>query len=63
MERVREAGGMGYSFDPWPWSNAHRLSQTYDVGTEHVGFHGPNGMKLLAPSAKRRAVFGESREG
>ena len=34
----------------------------YYAGTEHVGFS-PAGQALLAPSAMRRAVFGESHEG
>ena len=34
----------------------------YNDGTEHIGFS-TTGQTLLAPSAKRRAVFGESHEG
>ena len=34
----------------------------YYAGTEHVGFS-PTRQTLLAPSAKRREVFGESHEG
>ena len=34
----------------------------YNTGTGHVGFP-PTRQALLAPSAKRREVFGESREG
>ena len=34
----------------------------YNTGTEHVGLS-PTRQTLLAPSAKRREVFGESHEG
>ena len=37
-------------------------SHPYYAGTEHVGFS-PTRQTLLAPSAKRREVFGESHEG
>ena len=41
---------------------AIRPSHPYNAGTEHVGFS-PTRQALLAPSAKRREVFGESHEG
>ena len=41
---------------------AIRPSHTYSAGTERVGFS-PTRQTLLAPSAKRREVFGESHEG
>ena len=37
-------------------------SRPYNVGTEHVGFS-PTRLTVLAPSAKRREVSGESRAG
>ena len=37
-------------------------SHPYYAGTEHVGFL-PTMQTLLAPSAKRRVVFGESNVG
>ena len=40
---------------------AIRPSHPYYAGTEHVGFS-PTRQTLLAPSAKRREVFGESHE-
>ncbi|CAM9415234.1 unnamed protein product [Laminaria digitata] len=41
----------------------YRISHPYSsAGTEHVGFS-PTRQISLAPSAKRREVFGESREG
>ena len=40
----------------------YRPSHPYDVRTEHVRFS-PTRQALLAPSAKRREVFGESHEG
>ena len=40
----------------------HRLSHPCNAVTEHVGFS-PTRKALLAPSAKRREVFGESHEG
>ena len=40
----------------------HRPSHPYDAGTEHVGFS-PTRRTFLAPSAKRREVFGELHEG
>ena len=46
----------------WPLSYERRPSHPYNAGTEHVGFS-PTRQTLLAPSAKRREVFGESREG
>ena len=39
----------------------YRPSHPYNVGTEHVGFP-PTRQALLAPSAKRREVLGESHE-
>ena len=56
-------GGKGaYSVCAWPSSYDHRPSHPYYAGTEHVGFS-PTRQTLLAPSAKRREVFGESHEG
>ena len=40
----------------------YRPSHPYNVGTEHVGLS-PTRQTLLAPSAKRREVFGESHGG
>ena len=40
----------------------HRPSHAYRAGTEHVAFL-PTMQTLLAPSAKRREVLGESHEG
>ena len=40
---------------PLPWDDCN-------AGTEHVGFS-PTRQTSLAPSAKRREVFGESHEG
>ena len=54
-------GGGLYSCDAWPWLYDHRPSHPYNAGTEHVGFS-PTRQTLLAPSAKRREVFGESHE-
>ena len=39
-----------------------RPFQSYNAETEHVGFS-PTRQTLLAPSAKRREVFGESYRG
>ena len=39
----------------------HRPSHPYYAGTEYVGFS-PTRQTLLAPSEKRREVFGESHE-
>ena len=39
----------------------HRPLHPYYAGTEHGGFS-PTRQTLLAPSAKRREVFGESHE-
>ena len=39
-----------------------RPSHPYNAGTEHVGFP-PTRQRLLAPSANRREVSGESHEG
>ena len=41
----------------WPWSYDHRPSHPYYAGTEHGGFS-PTRKTLLAPSPKRREVFG-----
>ena len=38
----------------------YKPSHPYYVGTEHVGFPSTR-QTLLAPSVKRRGVFGESR--
>ena len=43
-------------------SHDHGPSPPYNAGTEHVGFS-PTRQTLLAPSPKRREVFGESHEG
>ena len=51
-----------YSVCAWPLPYDHRPSHPYYAGTEHVGFS-PTRQTLLAPSAKRREVFGESHEG
>ena len=51
-----------YSVCAWPSCYDHRPSHPYYAGTEHVGFS-PTKQTLLAPSAKRRVVFGESHEG
>ena len=53
---------MVYSICAWPYSYDHRPAHPYYAGTEHVGF-APTRQTLLAPSAKRRDVFGESHEG
>ena len=58
---VRVCGGV-CSCLAWPQSYDHRPSHPYKTGTEHVGFS-PTRETLLAPSAKRREVFGEWREG
>ena len=39
----------------------HKPSHPYNAGAEHVGFS-PTRQTLLAPSAKRREVFGESQK-
>ena len=41
---------------------AIRPLHPYNAGTNHVGFS-PTRHTLLAPSARRREVFGESHEG
>ena len=51
-------GGGGYSIFVY----SRRPSQPYNGGTEHFGCS-PTRKTLLAPSAKRREVFGESHEG
>ena len=57
------AGGGGvYSVCAWPYWYDHRPSHPYYAGTEHVGFS-PTRQTLLAPSAKRREVFGQSHDG
>ena len=48
-----------YSVCAWPSSYDHRPSRPHYAGTEHVGFS-PTRQTLLAPSAKRREVFGMS---
>ena len=58
----REGGVVVYSICAWPYSYDHRPAHPYYAGTEHVGF-APTRQTLLAPSAKRRDVFGESHEG
>ena len=55
-------GGEEYSVCAWPKSYDDRPSHPYYAGREHVGFS-PTRQTLLAPSAKRRDVFGESHEG
>ena len=58
-------GGGGYSIFMHGRSCmiiAIRPSHSYYAGTEHVEFS-PTRKTLLAPSAKRREVFGESHEG
>ena len=60
--RNRKGGGGGYSVCAWPHFYGHRPSHPYYAGTEHVGFS-PTRETLLAPSTKRREVFGESHEG
>ena len=63
-ERGARGGGRGgvYSVCAWPQLYDLRPSHSYDAGTEHVGFS-PTRQTLLAPSTKRREVFGESHEG
>ena len=51
-----------YSVCACPWSYDHKPSHPYYAGTEHVGFS-PTRQTLLAPSAKRREMFGESPKG
>ena len=51
-----------YSIRAWPWSYDHRPWHPYYAGTEQVGLS-PTRQALLAPSAERREVFGESHEG
>ncbi|CAN0122714.1 unnamed protein product [Laminaria digitata] len=41
----------------------YRPSHPYNAGTEHVGGFSPIRQASLAPSAKRREVFGDSHEG
>ena len=41
---------------------SRKPSHPYFAGTEHVGFS-PTRQNLLAPTAKRREVFGVSHEG
>ena len=57
--RSRGEGGL-YSCHAWPYD--HRPSHPYNAGTERFGFH-RRGRHLIAPSAKRRKVLGESQEG
>ena len=49
-------------YHAWPQLYDHRPSHPYNAGTEHVGFSRTR-QTLLAPSAKRREVFGEPHEG
>ena len=58
----RGKGGRGYSVCAWPWSYDHGPSHPYYAGTEHAGFSQTR-RTLLASSAKRRGVFGESHKG
>ena len=60
--RSGDGGGEAYSVCAWPQSYDHRLSHPYYAGTERVGFSLTR-QTMLAPSAKRREVFGESHEG
>ena len=63
--RSERGGGGRYStlmHSRSPMTIAIRPSHPYNGGTEHVGFP-PTRQALLAPSAKRREVFGESHEG
>ena len=58
-------GGGGYSIFMHGRSRMtiwYRPSHPYNAGTTHVGFS-PTRHTLLAPSAKRRDVFGESHAG
>ena len=57
-----EVGGVGTRYHAWPKSYDHGPSHLYNAGTEHVGYS-PTRQTLLAPSAKRREMFGESHEG
>ena len=52
----KENGGV-YSVCAWPESYGRRPSHPYYAATEHVGFS--TRQTLLAPSAKRREVFGD----
>ena len=58
----RWGGGAGFSVRAWPQSYDHRPSHLYCAGTEHVRFS-PTRQIMLAPSVKRREVFGEQHEG
>ena len=57
----RGEGGGGTHVMPDPQSYDHRPSHPYNAGTKHVGFPSTR-QTLLAPSAKRRDVLGESHE-
>ena len=59
--KVGRGGGGVYSVCALSKSYDHRPSYPYYAGTEHVGFSTAR-QALLAPSAKRREVFGESHE-
>ena len=55
--------GEGYSCsNAWPWPYGHRPLHPTNAEMEHVGFSLAR-QTLLAPSAKRREVSGESLEG
>ena len=54
--------GRVYSACAWPKAYDHIPSHLYYARTEHVEFP-PTRQTLLAPSAKRREVFGEPHEG
>ena len=57
-------GGRGYTRNQaWPQSYGHRPSHPYNAGTEGYGGFTDQADLLLARSAKRREVFGESHEG
>ena len=57
---TKEGGGGGYSVFMNGYSRMTTDPRTpTNAGTEYVGFS-PTRQTLLAPSAKRREVFGES---
>ena len=49
--------------EPMEGGGDHRPSHPHNAGTEHAGFSPTWQKLLLAPSAKRREVSGESHEG
>ena len=59
--RARRGGGVR-ACHASPQSHDHSPSHPYNAGTEHVGLS-PTRQTFLAPSAKRREMFGESHEG